>query len=292
MKIKILSLILAIIVSVMLNCSCTSKSAQEIIEDAYSKEYCQQIMNEVLSKYMIVDWDSIARQVYIPEDNSGSMLIVDGYGKCRSYGNERFHVSSVWRINEGAKDCNFSTMQVRHKELGDIISINGPEDYMNSIMDSTEFAQKLAANKVKKSEVANERANMVALAYQNKTKVHFGMTAEEYKQCGREFQRNFIDGLIGPGAFEKAKPSFARGKFVGFEINSGKNQSVSHKNIIANAEVTKSRKLDGNIRFDSYETNYVCKLYNLQIFEQTDGASHDCHETIKVWWNSYLKIYN
>ena len=292
MKIKILLLILTIVVSIILNHSCTSKSAQEKLEDAYSKEYCQQIMNEVLSKYMIVDWDSIARQVYIPEDNSGSMLIVDGYGKCSSYGNERFHVSSVWRINKDAKDCDFSSMQIRHKELGDIISINGPEDYTNSIMDSTEFAQKFAANKVTKSEIANERTNMVALAYQNKTKVHFGMTAEEYKQCGREFQRNFIDGLIGPGAFDKAKPSFVRDKFVGFEINSGRNQSVSHKNIIANAEVTKSQKLEGNIRFDSYETNYVCKLYNLQIFEQKDGASHDSHETIKVWWNSYLKIYN
>ena len=85
------------------------------------------------------------------EDNSGSLLIVDGYGRCQSYGNERFHVSSVWRIHEGA-DCDFSSMQIRHQELGDIISINGPEDYMNSIMDSTEFAQKLAANKVTKSE--------------------------------------------------------------------------------------------------------------------------------------------
>lgn len=186
MKKNILPLILALAVSVMLNCSCTPRSAQDKLEDAYSKEYCQQIMSDVLSKYMIVEWDSIARQVYIPEDNSGSLLIVDGYGRCQSYGNERFHVSSVWRIHEGA-DCDFSSMQIRHQELGDIISINGPEDYMNSIMDSTEFAQKLAANKVTKSEVANERANMVALAYQNKTKVHFGMTAEEYKQCGREF---------------------------------------------------------------------------------------------------------
>ena len=168
MKIKILLLILTIVVSIILNYSCTSKSAQEKLEDAYSKEYCQQIMNEVLSKYMIVDWDSIARQVYIPEDNSGSMLIVDGYGKCSSYGNERFHVSSVWRINKDAKDCDFSSMQIRHKELGDIISINGPEDYTNSIMDSTEFAQKFAANKVTKSEIANERTNMVALAYQNR----------------------------------------------------------------------------------------------------------------------------
>lgn len=293
--------IFIIFLSTFFLASCSTKSKKEAMEEAYNKEYCEVLVDSVLSRYMDYIWDSIEHRVYFKEEkNLEPMLLINGYIVSKSYGNQKLQLSSIWNILNEGNVCHLSLLELNHKDLGSVVSITGKEDYMKHIMDSAQFNRKIQEYQhreqelqQKKLQTAKEYEKSVVLANQNKTKVHFGISSADYYGFGIEYQKNFIDGLIGKGAYEFAKPIFGRkDKFVGFEIHSKHGKCCGHENILKYAELTKHRKLEGSIRFNSYESNYVSNLYNLQIFEQTDASSGQYSEKITVWWNSYLKCYD
>lgn len=74
--------------------SCNIKSQEERIMESIDKETCKDLLNEVLLCYMPIEWDSINFQVIKPYNILAPMLMVDGYGRCIPYANERFNVAS------------------------------------------------------------------------------------------------------------------------------------------------------------------------------------------------------
>lgn len=274
-------------------CSCNTKTEEEKLEEKYNREYCDSILSMAISKYMDIKWDSIDHFISRVDNSlySHYYLFVDGDGISKNYGNAKFHVNSTWEIVGNGQYLFFQSLSVQHSDLGSIITINDPKDSMiNHIIDSTNFKIKLKNHSKIKSEIYRERANAVRLAYQNKTKVHFGVSEDDYNHFDAGFQKNFIDGLIGNGAYELAQPVFAKDKLVGFEICSWRGSRCGHENIIDNAEVVKTRQSEVN-RFSITETDYVSPLYNLRIRTSTNEASGEYTEIITVYWNSYLKIY-
>lgn len=225
--------------------SCVTKSKKETLEEIFNKEYCEALVESALSRYMDFRWDSIEHRVYLPEDNFlEPILFINGFITSKSYGNQKFTLSSTWNIINKDTVCLLSTLFVNHENLGSVISITGKEDYMNEIMDSAQFNRKIQEQLQKERELqerklqaAKEREKSVVLANQNKTKVHFGISSADYYGFGKEYQKNFIDGLIGKGAYEFAKPIFGRkDKFVGFEIHSKHGKCCGHENILKYAE--------------------------------------------------------
>lgn len=268
--------------------SCNTKTTEERNRERIDKETCKNLLNEVLSEYMTIEWDSISFQVVQPENILVPMLTVEGYGRSDSYANEQFHVNSTWLMNETGEKHDFSSLKVSHKELGRIAYISGRNADNNSIVDSKSFKERLFEIQKKKQEKAKEHANYVQLAYKNKTKVHFGITRDDYYQLGREYQRVFYDGLIGKGASEFAKPFFVKDIFVGFEINDYHSRA-SYTNLYAYAKEVKKHYYKG-IRYDSSTSHYVSAIYNLEMRERISNIE-DNSVTIKVYWNAYSKSY-
>lgn len=298
MKIFLYSIVVCLYSSIFL-LSCNTKTEREKLEENYNEEYCKALVDSVLSDYMDYRWDSICYYVYIPEQKDQEpMLIINGQVKSKTYNNEEFQVHSFWNIDGVQKGNTFSNLDVYHKEIGQIISITNGHPIYDSIMDCTEFNQKMVEYSYKMEErrqlslqAAKEREDAVRLANKNKTKVHFGMSELDYYSAGEDYQKNFIDGLIGKGAYELANPIFGKGKFVGFEIHSKHGISCNHANIYSYAKEVRSHSSDVN-RFHSNESDYVSKLYNLRIYELYNRSSGECSESITVWWNSYIKRYN
>lgn len=268
--------------------SCNTKTTEERIRERTDKETCKELLNEVLSEYMTIEWDSISFQVVQPENILAPMLTVDGYGRSNSYANEQFHVNSTWLLDETGEKHEFSSLNVSHKELGRIAFISGRNADNNSIVDSTTFKERLFEIQKKKQEKAREHANYVQLAYKNKTKVHFGITRDEYYQLGKEYQRDFYDGLIGKGASEYAKPFFVKDKFVGFEINDY-HSKASHGNIYTYAKEVRNRYYKG-IRYDMSTSCYVSDIYNLEVQERLSNVDGNS-VIIKAYWNAYSRLY-
>ena len=206
--------------------SCNTKTQEERNIESIDKDICK----ELLSDYMTIEWGSINIQIIKPNNILAPMLMVDGYGRSVPYANERFNVTSNWLLTETDKKYVLSFLKVSHKEVGRIIYISGHNADNSSIIDSVFFKEKLFGIRKNKQEKAKEHANYIQLAYKNKTKVHFGIQRDEYYQLGREYQKDFCDGLIGKGISEFAKPYFVKDKFVGFEINDYHNRA-SYANI-------------------------------------------------------------
>lgn len=287
MRTKVFTII-AYLFSLALLISCSAKPTVEKLEDRYNIDKCKELLEEVLSEHIAIDWDSIAYDVIKREYDLDYKLIIDGYGKSAKYGNERFHVKSVWSLLSNGKSEEFLTVTVKHKELGEIISISGKNKESYSITDSVAFKEKLFEKRKKVQEVAKEHANYIQLSNKNKTKVHFGMSRDEYYQLGREFQKYFYDGLIGKRASEFAKPLFVNDKFVGFDINDHHSRA-SYTNIYSYAKEVKTHYSKG-VRYDRAISYYVSDIYNLEIQELISNIE-DNSVTIRVYWNAYSKPY-
>ena len=242
--------------------SCNTKTQEERIMERIDKETCKELLNEVLSDYMPIEWDSINFQVIKPNNILALMLTVDGYGRSVLYANERFNVTSNWLLTETGEKYDFSSIEVSHKEVGRIVYISGRNSDNNYIIDSVAFKEKLFEIRKEKQEKAKEHANYIQLAYKNKTKVHFGITRDEYYQLGREYQKDFYDGLIGKGASEFAKPLFVKDKFVGFNIYDYHNKA-SYINLYTYAKEIRNH-YDKGIRHDLSTSYYVSDIYNLK----------------------------
>ncbi len=274
--------------------SCSNKSPSEKRQEMYDKKWAQTQLDNILSPYLHMDWDTASLKITF---NDVVPPVIEEYGTCREYGSKQLKVYSVWSMSfDDMKDAYPISLYVRH---GDITVLSKAHDGSITIeLDSMEFENAVKKYRQDQQEKAEEKRaalreskNAVDLANRNKTKVHFGMSELDYYAAEKIFQKNFIDGLIGKGAYELSKPIFGKGKFVGFEIHSKHGRSCGHENVINNAKIVRDHPSQVN-RFHNTETDYVSSLYNLRIYASTNGASGEYSESITVWWNSYIKRYN
>ena len=256
----------------------------------YGKEWAQSQLDSILSPYLHMDWNKASLKITFSDVVPP---VIEEYGKCREYGNTQLKVYSVWSLPfDNADDAYPISFYVRH---GDVTVLSKASDGTITVeLDSAEFEnavikyrQDQQEKEEEKRAALQERKNAVDLANRNKTRVHFGMSSKEYYSCDKLFRENFANGLIGKGAFNSHfDPSFADGKFVGFEVH-----SMNYDVLFEKAKMVKIESNHKNFRFTITETNYSTDLYNARVSEIIPKGRGDTSTTITVYWNDYSKIY-
>lgn len=206
------------------------------------------------------------------------------------YGNEEFDITGSYRVSHNLLNC--LSLKVDHSDVGTVFAIFEKYDtLLTYYMDSVTFSKKHHEFIEKRYEAWKDRNYKTEYAYANKTKVHFGISKDEYNRLGGEFQRNFYEGLIGEGAYELAEPIFnKKNKFVGFEIMELHGKTFSYGNVLANAKQVR----EVHHGFEANETFrwvYVCKLYNMEIFSRYDKFDRKDIKSLKAYWNEWLTIF-
>lgn len=277
----------------LLSCfSCSKKSPIERWHEMYDKEWAQSKLDSILAPYLHIDWDESSLQITFSDVFPPT---IKEYGTSKEYGNAKLEVYSVWSLPfDNADDAYPISLYVRHEDV--TILSKASDGTINIELDSVEFEnavrefrQTRRAEAEEKKMALSERKDAVNLANKNKTRVHFGMSSKDYYNCDKLFRENFVNGLIGDGAFNShISPCFAKEKFVGFELSSS--GKINYDNVMKHASMTKSHLSEG-VRFDSREANYTSELYNLQIYELYSSCSHN-GTTIKVYWNKHFKMFD
>lgn len=275
----------------LLALSCSTKSPVDKWHEMYNKEWAQTQLDSILTPYLHMDWDTTSLKITFSD---AVPPIIEEYGTCKEYGNTKLKVYSVWSLPfDNADDAYPISFYVRY---GDVTVLSRMNDGSITVeLDSAGlqnavevYRQEQRAKTEEERLARQERKNAIDLANKNKTRVHFGMSSKDYYSSSKLFRANFVNGLIGDGAFDSHfEPYFSNGIFVGFEISSS--SKIKYDNVLNHASMTRSHTAPG-VRFDSRECNYTSNLYNLQIYELYSSRSYN-GTTIKVWWNRHMKVY-
>jgi len=223
--------------------------------------------------------------------NNDTIKNVTGKGstnRYNRYGNEEFDIMGSYRVGHNTLSCK--ALKAIHSDVGTVFAVF--EKYDTSLtysMDSITFSKKHSEYVEKRYEAWKDRNYKTEYAYANQTKVHFGISKDEYDRLGSEFQRNFYEGLIGEGAFELAKPRFWKGIFVGFEIM--EIDPFNYGNVLANAKLVKEWR-HGFHANETFFWIYVCKLYNMKIMSRYDKYERRTKHSIEAYWNEHLRLYD
>ena len=270
--------------------SCSNKSPIEKWHEMYDKEWAQSQLDSILSPYLHMDWDKTSLKITFSDVVPP---VIEEYGKCREYGNTQLKVYSVWSLPfDNADDAYPISFYVRY---GDVTVLSKASDGTIKVeLDSAEFEnavikyrQDQQEKEEEKRAALQERKNAVDLANRNKTRVHFGMSSKEYYSCDKLFRENFVNGLIGEGAFNSYfDPDFSNGKFVGFEVRN-RNYDI----LFEKAKMLKRNSYNESHRYTIVDTNYSTDLYNARVSEIIPKGRGDTSTTITVYWNGYSKIY-
>ncbi len=284
---------LPILVCLFFSClSCTTKSPIEKWHEMYDKEWAQSQLDSILSPYFHMNWDETSLTITFSDVVPP---IIKEYGTCKEYGNEKLEVYSVWSLPfDNADDAYPMSLYVRH---GDVTILSKASDgTINIELDSIEFEnavrefrQTRQAEAEEKKMALAERKNAVNLANKNKTRVHFGMSSKDYYDCNKLFLENFVNGLIGDGAFNSHfEPYIAKGKFVGFEVT-----STNFDNMILNSEEIYCNVYNQSHRYTMIISKHISDLYNASVTKTITKGTMNNSPTIniKMWWNGYAKIY-
>lgn len=227
-------------------------------------------------------------------NGNDSIKIVRGTGVSRKYSNlyskVKLDVAGSYKVSNGTLSC--TSLKVICPDVGSVFAIFEKYDtLLTYAMDSLTFFEKYYGDVGSQYDSWKDRIYKSEYAYNNRTKVHFGISKDEYNRLGEEFQRNFYEGLIGEGAFELAKPIFSsNNKFVGFEIMELHDKTFSYGNVLSNAEMTKKRQL-GYDAHECFEFVYECELYNMEIISRYDKFERKTKHSLKAYWNEYSKVY-
>jgi hypothetical protein len=223
--------------------------------------------------------------------NNDTIKDVTGKGstnRYNRYGSEKFDITGSYRVSHNMLNCK--SLKVDHSDVGTVFSIFEKYDtLLTYYMDSVTFSKKYHEIVEKRYEAWKDRNYKTEYAYANQTKVHFGISKDEYNRLGGEFQRNFYEGLIGEGAYELAEPIFRKGKFVGFEIM--EIEPFKYGNILANAKLLKEWRHGFHAK-KTFFWVYVCELYNMQIMSRYDKFERKTKHSIKAYWNEWNHMYD
>ena len=211
---------------------------------------------------------------------------ISGTGFSKLY-KEIFDVTGSYIVSQNILSCK--SLEVTHRHVGCVFEMY---DTITKQVDSLTFSQQLDEYNKRQDELWQEHKDLVGNAYANQTKVHFGISREEYNRLGEDFQRNFYEGLVGYGAYELSEPRFDRkGIFSGFEIMEIHDKTFSYYNVQNNAELVRKRK-HGFGANETFWWVYVCELYNMEIMSRYDKFDRRTKNSLKCYWNEYIRMYN
>ena len=278
----------------LLMASCTSNIKNQETNDSKNDSIINaQLRAMVDSTLLHSDLNLKVEQLSISTSYTNNDTIKDVTGKGSTnrynrYGNEKFDIMGSYRVSHNMLNCKL--LKVDHSDVGTVFSIFEKYDtLLTYYMDSVTFSKKHDEYVEKRYEAWKDRNYKTEYAYANQTKVHFGISKDEYNRLGGEFQRNFYEGLIGEGAYELAEPIFRKGKFVGFEIM--EIEPFKYGNILANAKQIKEWR-HGFHANETFFWVYVCELYNMQIMSRYDKFERKTKHSIKAYWNEWLHYYD
>ena len=272
----------------MVSCSSNNKT-QEIdysVNDSIINDYLRTLIDSTLSAYIHIDLDPLSiTNSYTNED---TIKCVKGTGLSELYDNERFDITGSFRVSRNMLSC--ISLKVIHSDVGTVFEMLEKYDtLLTYCMDSIIFSKINQKYVEKRHEAWIDRYYKTEYAYANRTKVHFGISKDEYNRLGEEFQRNFYEGLIGEGAYELAEPIFRKGKFVGFKIMEIAPFNYGH--VLANAKLIKEWR-HGFHANETFFWVYVCELYNMRIMSRYDKFERRTTHSIEAYWNEWLHLYD
>ena len=225
--------------------------------------------------------------LYMDNDTIKNVTGKGNTNRYNRYGNEEFDITGSYRVSHNMLNCQ--SLKVNHSDVGTVFAIFEKYDtLLTYYMDSVTFSKKHHEFIEKRYEAWKDRNYKTEYAYANKTKVHFGISKDEYNRLGGEFQRNFYEGLIGEGTYELAEPIFRKGKFVGFEIM--EINPFNYGNVLANAKQVREEH-HGFEANETFRWVYVCELYNMEIFSRYDKFERKTKHSIKAYWNEWITVF-
>lgn len=225
--------------------------------------------------------------LYMDNDTIKNVTGKGNTNRYNRYGNEEFDITGSYRVSHNMLNCQ--SLKVNHSDVGTVFAIFEKYDtLLTYYMDSVTFSKKHHEFVERRYEAWKDRNYKTEYAYANKTKVHFGISKDEYNRLGGEFQRNFYEGLIGEGTYELAEPIFRKGKFVGFEIM--EINPFNYGNVLANAKQVREEH-HGFEANETFRWVYVCELYNMEIFSRYDKFERKTKHSIKAYWNEWITVF-
>ncbi len=241
------------------------------------------MIDSTLSPYIRLQWESF--NITSSYSNNDTVKSIKGTLQSVQYFNKSFDVAGSYKIHQNSPVCKY--LSVSNEKVGNIFEMKEMYDSLFTFYtDSAMFLEKLNQyweHPDEEDQRVLDRFNLVERAYANKTKVHFGISEYEYKTLGKDYQRNFYEGLIGKGAFEIAKPIFYRNKFIGFEIIGERDKSFNFDHVLGNAKKVEDRKI-------GYGTNemlireFICELCTIKISSGYDKLDRVNWHSLEVYW--------
>ena len=289
---KICYVLLCIVLLLVASCSSNIKNqdANDSINDSIINAQLRTLVDSTL---LHSDLNLKVEQLSISTSYTNNDTIKDVTGKGTTnhynrYGNEKFDITGSYRVSHNILNCK--SLKVDHSDVGTVFALFEKYDtLLTYYMDSVTFSKKHHEYVEKRYEAWKDRNYKTEYAYANQTKVHFGISKDEYNRLGGEFQRNFYEGLIGEGAYELAKPIFRKGKFVGFEIM--EIDPFNYGNVLANAKLIREEH-HGFQANETFRWVYVCELYNMEIFSRYDKFERKTKHSIEAYWNEWNHMYD
>ena len=277
----------------ILTVSCSMSSRNQESEDSKKNDSIINVQLKALIDSTLLQQIGLELDSFIISNsfkNSDTIKEIKATGRSSFFDYEELNIAGSYKISHNLIICK--SLKAIHSDIGSVFDIYEMYDTLLTYrMDSLTFLKKNQVNKERRIEKMNDYLYRVERAYSNQTKVHFGISREEYNRLGEDFQRNFYEGLIGNGAFELAKPIFAKGLFVGFEISEiKKNDDFSYYNVQNNAKLVRNRQY----KYGEQETFfwvYFCEIYNMEIMSRYDKFDRRRKKTLKAYWNEWIKVY-
>lgn len=267
--------------------SCTSniknQEANNSTNDSIINAQLRTLVDSTLSQHIQLKLDSC--EIISSVRYNDTLKDISGTGFSKLY-KEIFDVTGSYMVCQNKLSCK--SLKVTHRHVGDVFEMY---DTITKQVDSLTFSQQNDEYYKLQDELWQERKNLTENAYANRTKVHFGISRDEYNRLGEDFQRNFYEGLVGYGAYELAKPTFdKKGIFSGFEIKDRKEDTFGYSNVQYNAELIRNEQL-GYDAHECFRWVYVCELYNMEIMSSYDKFDRRTKNSLKCYWNEWIKVY-
>lgn len=267
----------------LLEVSNSSNNYQEE-NDSLLNAKLRTLVNSTLAQHIKLKLDSCS--ITSSLRNGDTLKSISGAGFSKLY-KEIFDVTGCYIVSQNILSCK--SLKVTHRYVGSVFEING--NIISNHIDSLTFSQQIEKYNKLRDELWQERKDLIENAYANRTKVHFGISRDEYNRLGEDFQRHFYEGLVGYGAYELAKPTFDKKDIlVGFEIEDRKEKTFSYYNVQNNADLIRNEQL-GYDAHECFRYVYVCDLYNMEIISRYDKFDRKTEHSLKACWNEWVKVY-
>lgn len=277
---------------IILSGSCSLSSMNQEAEESKKNDsiinaHLKALVDSTLSSCINLKLDSF--RIINTFRNNDTIKEIKGNGRSYLYDYEKLRIMGSYKVSKGMICC--ISLKASHSDVGNVFEIYEIYDSLFTYrMDSLTFLKKNQVYEEGKKEKMDEYFYRIERAYANQTKVHFGISREEYNRLGEDFQRNFYEGLVGYGAYELAKPIFNKEKLVGFEIMELHDKSFGYNNVQNNADLVKKEQL-GYDAHETYRWIYVCELYNMEIISSYDKFDRKTRKTLKVYWNEWARVF-